>query len=281
MSRNRRRTAVSQLARALISVCTTLALVPLALVLLYVVIQGLPSLSDGISFLLNSERPEGVPGGGVANALVGTTIMVGLAAAVAAPFGILVGVHLAIYGRGRKADLIRICTDALAAAPSIAVGMFVYAILVAPSRHFSGYAGALALAVLMLPLIVRTAEGAVARADADLREPGLALGLPLWRVVMQLILPAALAAVLTGVLLALARAAGETAPLLFTSLGNQLLTSDPLQPMSALPLVVFHDALTAYPDLQRTAWGAALLLVMVVMAVNILCRTLLARRQRL
>ncbi|MGH7868182.1 MAG: phosphate ABC transporter permease PstA, partial [Candidatus Dormibacteraceae bacterium] len=250
---------------------------PLALVLLYVLINGLPALALP-SFLTNPEHPTGIPGGGVANALLGTVIMVGLASLLALPVGVIAGSKLAAWGRGRLADLIRLCTDALVAAPSIAIGLFVYALLVAPSHAFSGGAGAVALALLMLPLIVRTTETAVAQVEGELRQAGLALGLPGWQVSLRLVLPAALPGVLTGAMLAIARAAGESAPLLFTSLGNRLLNFDPGQPMSALPLVVYHDALTPYPDLQQTAWGAALVLILFVLAVNLLTRLLMRHR---
>jgi phosphate transport system permease protein len=277
VTRSRLRLMGSELARAVMYMCAALALIPLALVLIYVIRNGLPALQQP-SFLTASERPVGIPGGGVANALAGSLIMVGVASLLAIPAGVVGGVHLAEYGRGRIYDLLRLCVDALVAAPSIAIGLFAYALLVAPARHFSGYAGAVALAVLMLPVVVRTTEGAVAQVEGGLREAGLALGLPRWRVSLQLVLPAALAGVLTGALLAMARAAGESAPLLFSSLGNTLLTADLRQPMGALPLVVYHDALTPFPDLQQTAWGAALVLVAAVLAVNLISRAVLRPR---
>jgi phosphate transport system permease protein len=277
MSRGLLRRQISDAAQVTMFACAGLALVPLGLVLIYVVSQGLPSVIQP-TFLVNSEVPAGIPGGGVANALAGTLIMVGIASLVATPPGVIAGIHLAEHGRGRAAALIRLCNDALVATPSIAIGLFAYLLFVAPFHHYSGLAGAMALAILMLPVIVRTTEGAIAQVEGSLREPGLALGLPPWRVSLQLILPAALPGVLTGVLLSMARASGETAPLLFTSLGNQLLALSPFQPMAALPLVVFHDALTPYSDLQQTAWGAALILVVVVLVVNLASRALLRRK---
>jgi phosphate transport system permease protein len=276
--RTLRRRAGNGVAMVLMYVCALVALVPLALVLIYVVRSGIPAVMRP-DFLLHGERPSGIPGGGVANAFVGSVVMVGLASAIAIPVGVIGGINLAEYGRGRLADLTRLCIDALVAAPSIAIGLFAYALLVAPVHHFSGLSGALALAVLMLPVVVRTTESAVSQVDPGLRESGLALGLARWRVSLQLILPAALPGVITGALLSVARAAGETAPLLFTSLGNQLITFDPGQPMSALPLIVYHDALTPYADLQQTAWGAALVLVAVVLAVNLLTRAVLRPRR--
>jgi phosphate transport system permease protein len=277
MTRTLIRLMGNQVARVAMYLCSALALIPLALVLIYVISNGLPAVEQP-TFLTAPEHPVGIPGGGVANALIGSLMMVGLASALAIPVGVVAGVHLAEYGRAQFYDLIRLCVDALVAAPSIAIGLFAYAVLVAPAGHFSGYAGAIALAVLMLPVVVRTTEGAVSQIDPALRESGLALGLPQWRVSLQLILPAAVAGVLTGALLAVARAAGESAPLLFASLGNSLLTANMTQPMNALPLVVYHDALTPYPELQTTAWGAALVLVVVVLAVHLFSRAVFRRR---
>jgi phosphate transport system permease protein len=271
------RLAGNGVARVVMYLCALVALIPLALVLIYVIRLGLPAV-ESPTFLTQPEHPVGIPGGGVSNALVGSLLMVGVASLMAIPVGIIAGIHLAEYGRGQIYDLIRLCVDSLVAAPSIAIGLFAYAVLVAPMRHFSGIAGAVALAVLMLPVVVRTTEGAVSQIDPGLREAGLALGLPHWRVSLQLVLPAAVAGVLTGALLAVARAAGESAPLIFSSLGNTLFSVDLSHPLNALPLVVYHDALEPYPDLQTTAWGAALVLVVVVLAVNLISRAVLRRR---
>jgi phosphate transport system permease protein len=169
----------------------------------------------------------------------------------------------------------------LVGAPSIALGLFAYALVVVPQHHFSGISASVALAILMLPVVVRTTESAVGLIPNGLRESGLALGLPRWRVSLQLILPAAAPGVITGALLAVARAAGETAPVLFTAFGNQFLTFDPNRFMSTLPLVVFRDALTPYKDLQQEAWGAALVLVIMVLVINLGSRWVLRRQIRL
>jgi phosphate transport system permease protein len=259
---------------------TVVALVPLALVLGYTTIKGLPAVSHP-EFFLNVERPVGIPGGGVAHAIAGSGVMVGLASAMAIPVGVIGGLYLAEYGTGRWAGWVRLAADVLVGAPSIAIGMFAYALIVVPLHHFSGWSGAVALAVLMLPVVIRTSEGAIALIPSSLRESGLALGLPRWRVSLQLIVPAAAPGVITGALLAVARAAGETAPLLFTGFGNRFWNLDPSQPMAALPLIVFHDALTPYQDLQEEAWGAALVLVVLVLCVNLLSRWVLRRQIRL
>ena len=207
--------------------------------------------------------------------------MVGLASMLSIPVGVVGGLYLAEYGSGRWAGWVRLAADVLVGAPSIAIGLFGYAVLVVPLHHFSGWSGAVALAVLMLPVVIRTSEGAIGLIPTSLSESGLALGLPRWRVSLQLVLPAAAPGVITGALLAIARAAGETAPLLFTGFGNRFWNLDPMQPMSALPLIVFHDALTPYQSLQNQAWGAALVLVVLVLVVNLSSRWMLRRQLRL
>ena len=274
---NRTRVAINTVARSGMYLMAVIALIPLGLVLWYTVARGLPAVQQ-ITFFTNVERPTGIPGGGVAHAIVGTAIMVGLASMMAIPIGVMGGVHLAEYGHGRLAGYIRLAADVLVGAPSIAIGLFAYALLVAPFHHFSAYSASVALAVLMLPVVIRTTESAVVLIPNGLREAGLALGLPRWRVSLQLVLPAAAPGVITGALLAIARASGETAPLLFTTLGNRFFNLDPSRQMASLTLTVFHDALTPYPDLNRDAWGAALVLVVLVLAVNLGSRFVLRRQ---
>lgn len=277
MNRNRRRQLGNQLARALVYVMALIALVPLSLVLVYTVANGLPAITH-VEFFTNVERPVGIPGAGIAHAFLGTVLLVGLASLMAIPVGIVSGIQLVEYGTGRVGDAVRLACDVMVGIPSIAIGLFAYALLVAPFHHFSGLSGSVALAVLMLPIVVRTTEGAVSLVPGALREAGLALGLPRWRVALQLVLPAAVPGVVTGALLAVARAAGETAPLLFTAFGNRFLSENPTGPLSALPLIVFNDALTPYPDLVQTAWGAALVLIMLTLLVNVASRVALRRQ---
>ena len=277
MNRNRRRQLGNQRARALVYVMALIALVPRSLVLVYTVANGLPAITH-VEFFTNVERPVGIPGAGVAHAFLGTVLLVGLASLMAIPVGIVSGIQLVEYGTGRVGDAVRLACDVMVGIPSIAIGLFAYALLVAPFHHFSGLSGSVALAVLMLPIVVRTTEGAVALVPGALREAGLALGLPRWRVALQLVLPAAVPGVVTGALLAVARAAGETAPLLFTAFGNRFLSGNPTGPLSALPLIVFNDALTPYPDLVQTAWGAALVLIMLTLLVNVASRVALRRQ---
>ena len=280
MNRNARRRFASTTWLAVMYALTVLALIPLGLILWFTVSKGLPPVLNP-EFFTNSFRPIGVSGGGVVHAMVGTGILVGLASLMAIPIGILSGVYVAEYVVDPWAGWVRLASDVLVGTPSIAIGLFAYALVVAPFHHFSGYSGSVALAILMLPIIVRTTEGAVALIPNGLRESGLALGLPRWRVSLQLILPAAAPGVITGALLAVARASGETAPLLFTAFGNQHLVFDPNGQLQALPLTVFQYALQPYKSLQDQAWGAALVLVVMVLAINLLSRWVLRRQIRL
>jgi phosphate transport system permease protein len=283
MNRNARRRLASRGWIVAAYVLTLIALIPLGLVLWFTIVKGLPSVIHP-QFFFNSELPPceprcpAVSEAGVAHAIVGTGIMVGLASAMAVPVGILAGIYLAEYGYARWAGWVRLGADVLVGTPSIAIGLFVYAFLVVPLHHFSALSGAVALAVLMLPVVVRTTEGAVVLIPNNLRESGLALGLPRWRVSLQLVLPAAAPGVITGALLAVARAAGETAPLLFTAFGAHVLQLDPSAPMQALPLTVFKYAQLPYKSLQDQAWGAALVLVVLVLAINLISRWVLRRQ---
>jgi len=283
MNRNGRRRLMSRGWMTLMYALTALALIPLALVLGFTIDKGLPSVIHP-QFFFNAELPPcepkcpAVSDAGVGHAIVGTAIMVGLASLMAIPIGVLAGIYLAEYNIARWSAWVRLACDVLVGTPSIAIGLFVYAFLVVPFHHFSGYSGAVALAILMLPIIARTTEGAVSLIPNGLRESGLALGLPRWRVSLQLILPAAAPGVITGALLAVARAGGETAPLLFTAFGQHILVLNPDQAMQALPLTVFRYALLPYKSLQAQAWGAALVLIVLVLAVNLISRWVLRRQ---
>ncbi|HUE68044.1 MAG TPA: phosphate ABC transporter permease PstA [Candidatus Acidoferrum sp.] len=283
MNRNERRRFMSRGWMALMYLLTVLALIPLALVLWFTIDKGLPSVVHP-QFFFNAELPPcepkcpAVSNAGVGHAIVGTGIMVGLASLMAIPIGILAGVYLAEYSITRWSAWVRLGCDVLVGTPSIAIGLFVYAFLVVPFHHFSGFSGAVALAILMLPIVARTTEGAVSLIPNGLRESGLALGLARWRVSLQLILPAAAPGVITGALLAVARAGGETAPLLFTAFGQHILVFNPNQAMQALPLTVFRYALLPYKSLQAQAWGAALVLIVLVLAVNLVSRWVLRRQ---
>ena len=276
MSRNQRRQVANAIARGAVYATAVIALLPLSLVLVFTVVHGLPAV-ENVQFFTNSFRPIGIPGAGVAHALVGTIMLVGIASLMAIPLGVIGGIHLAEYGRGELARWVRLSCDVLAATPSIILGLFVYAVFVAPTKVF-GLGGSLALAILMLPVVVRTTETAVGLVPHRLREAGLALGLARWRVALQLMLPAAAPGVITGALLAVARAAGETAPVLFTSQGNNFFTLNPADRVQVLPLVVYHYALTPYPSQVQLAWGAALILILLTLLVNVTSRLALRRQ---
>lgn len=283
MNRNNRRRFASRASLGLMYAFTVLALIPLGLVLWFTIAKGLPSVIHP-QFFFNAELPPCEPScpavsqAGVSHAIVGTAVMVGLASLMAIPVGILGGIFLSEYGITRWSSWVRLAADVLVGTPSIAIGLFIYAFLVVPFHHFSGYSGAVALAVLMLPIVARTTEGAVSLIPNGLRESGLALGLPRWRVSLQLILPAAAPGVITGSLLSVARAAGETAPLLFTAFGAHVLVLSPDQPMQALPVTVFRYALLPYKSLQAQAWGAALVLIIMVLGINLVSRWVLRRQ---
>ncbi|HKW71471.1 MAG TPA: phosphate ABC transporter permease PstA [Candidatus Dormibacteraeota bacterium] len=283
MNRNNRRSFASNTSYFVMYALTVLALIPLGLVLWFTVVKGLPSVIHP-EFFFNVELPPCEPScpevlkAGVAHAIVGTAILVGLASLMAIPLGILAGIYMAEYSVARWSSWIRLACDVLVGTPSIAIGLFVYAFLVVPFHHFSGFSGSVALAVLMLPIVARTTEGAVVLIPNGLRESGLALGLPRWRVSLQLILPAAAPGVITGALLSVARAAGETAPLIFTAFGAHLLVWSPNQAMQALPLTVFRYALLPYKSLQAQAWGAALVLIIMVLGINLISRWVLRRQ---
>lgn len=277
MNRNVLRRAINSTWTGIAYALTLVALIPLCLVLYFTASKGLPPALH-TEFFTNVFRPVGIPGAGVKHAIFGTLILVGLASLAAIPVGIMGGIFLAEYSTSRWAGWVRLSSDVLVGSPSIAIGLFAYALIVVPTHHYSGYSGAFALAVLMLPIVVRTTEGAVILIPNGLRESGLALGLPRWRVSLQLILPAAAPGVITGALLAVARAGGETAPLIFTAFGNQILNLNPNGPLQALPLTVYQYALTPYKSLQDQAWGAALVLVVLVLGINLASRWVLRRQ---
>ena len=279
MSRPLVRVFIDRLVAALIALCVTVAAIPVLVLLLFVLIKGLPGLLTP-GFFTDAPHPQGVPGGGVLNAIIGTLVIVGFASLIAVPVGSLIGVFLSEYGRNRLGDTVRFVSDVLTGLPSIAFGIFGYTVVVLTTHHFSAISASVALAVLMLPVILRATESALMLVPLTLREAGLALGAPRWRVTLEIVVPAALGGIVTGALLATARAAGETAPLLFTAFGNNIVQTNPLQPMGALALTVYQNALTPYQNLQDQAWAAALLLVIFVATANILARVYVRRIQR-
>jgi phosphate transport system permease protein len=246
-----------------------IALIPLVALVAYTVKRGIPGVS--VAFFTQLPVPQGVPGGGVYNAIIGTLIIVGLASAIAIPVGLAVALFL-VDRRGKLAATIRFVADVMSGVPSIAIGVFAYALIVVPTHHYSGIAGSFALAVLMLPIIVRADEVAMRAVPEDLWDAALALGTRPSRVARSVVLRTALPGLVTGNLLAVARAVGETAPLLFTALGSTLLASNPFQPMSAMPLSIFSNGTQADPHLQTVAWATALVLLLFVLLLSIVAR---------
>jgi phosphate transport system permease protein len=223
--------------------------------------------------LIHDTPAPGSEGGGLRNAIVGSALMVGLTVLLATPIGILAGIYLAEFGdTNRVAEVTRFVTDIMLSAPSIVLGLFVYAIAVATVGHFSGFAGSLALSLIAVPVIMRTTENMLRLVPGSLREAAFALGAPRWKVSLMVTLRAAKAGVITGVLLALARISGETAPLLFTALNNQFFSTDMSQPMANLPVVIFQFAMSPYENWIGLAWGGALLITLVVLIINIIAR---------
>ena len=241
--------------------------------------NGLSAL--GADFFLESTPAPGTAGGGLANAIVGSLLMVGFATLVSTPIGILAGIYLAEYGSvSRFGAITRFVTDIMLSAPSIVIGLFVYAIMVATTKHFSGWAGSLALGLIAVPVVVRTTENMLKLVPGSLREAAFALGAPRWKVSLAVTLRAVRGGVLTGVLLAVARIIGETAPLLFTALNNQFFSADMNKPMANLPVVIYNFAMSPYEDWQKLAWGGAALIALIVLTINIATRILFRDRVR-
>ena len=252
-----------------------IVVLPLALIVWHLLAKGLPALS--LSFFLDMPKPVGEPGGGMANAIVGTLILVGLGALFAVPVGVGAGVYLAEFGRGRFSSLVRYTSDLLSGVPSIVVGVAAYGLVVIPMGGFSALAGGVALGILMLPTIIRSTEEMVRLVPQSYREAALALGAPRWKVTQQVVIPAARAGIVTASMLAVARAAGETAPLLFTALGNRFWSTALTKPIASLPVFVFDYARAPYDDWNRQAWTGALVLVMMVTGISAVLRLTVRR----
>ena len=255
--------------------CAALVMLPLGLLLSHLLSHGLSALSWG--FLVHLPKPVGEPGGGMANAIAGTLMMVGLGLLLAVPAGVGGGLYLAEHGNGRIGAMVRYTADVMAGVPSIVIGVATYGLVVIAMGHFSALAGGIALGILMVPTILRSTEEVVRLVPDSYRHAALALGAPRWKVTQQVVLPAARAGIITATLLALSRAAGETAPLLFTALGNRFWSLSLDRPMASLPVMIYDYARAPYSDWNRQAWAGALVLLLLVTAISALLR-LTARR---
>ena len=270
MNHTRRRQLVSSLFVGFCTCSVLLALVPLAFVLFFVVSEGIQALN--VDFFVHMPKPVGENGGGMANAIVGTLIITGLGSVFAIPIGILSGVYMSEYAGSRLASIVRFAADTLNGVPSIVIGVFAYGLVVLPFKQFSALAGGFALGVMMIPIIARTTEELLLLVPGTMREGALALGATRARAVFTVVLPTALPGVITGVVLALARIAGETAPLLFTSFNNRFFTTKLTQPIASLTVMVFTYAISPYQDWHRQAWAGALVLVLIVLLCSLLAR---------
>ncbi len=258
---------------------TLLAIIPLFIILTYLLTKGISSLS--VSVFTELPPPPLVEGGGFGNAILGTVIMVGIGALISVPLGIMAAIYLAEFNEGKAAEWIRFATNVLSGVPSIIVGVFAYSAVVLTTKEYSAWAGGFALAVLMLPIIVRTTDESLKLVPQDVRQASVGIGANQYQTVLQVVLPAALPAIITGITLAIARAAGETAPLLFTALftqfwpnWNNLL----VEPTASLAVLVYNFAIVPFKNQQELAWGAAFILVLLVLATSIISRVATAKR---
>jgi phosphate transport system permease protein len=266
----------NRIMEGLFVLATIIALIPLVAVLSWVFVQGITALN--LDFFTKLPGPPDDPQQGVANGIVGTLQLLGLAGLLSIPVGVGAGIYISEFGGSRFNTILRFATDVLSGVPSITLGVFVYALIVLPMKQFSWFAGGGVLALVMLPIIIRTTEEMLRLVPSAIREAALALGAPMWRTVLRYALPAALPGIVTGGLLAMARAAGETAPLLFTALGNQLWNTGLFQPIDALTLKVFTYSGSAYDIWRRESWGGALVLTLMILLTSILTRVATRRR---
>ena len=260
------------LAQAAAVGCTIAVLVPLVLIFSHLVAKGITSIN--LDFFTHLPKPVGETGGGMANAIVGSMTLVALACVFGLPIGVFTGVYLVEFGSGRFGWVVRFCADVLNGVPSIVVGIYAYTLVVLPMRGFSAYAGGIALAVIMLPIVARTTEEMIRLVPNSLREASLALGVPWWRTTLLVVMRTARGGIITGIMLAVARIAGETAPLLFTAFGNQFWHSSLRGPISSLPVQLYTYAISPFDDWHRQAWAGALVLLTLIFVTSLSVRLL-------
>lgn len=272
-----KRNRANRIGLTLSTVAMSIGMLFLLWILSILLYKGFSAISPSL-FLVSTPAP-GTDGGGLANPIVGSLMIVLSCILISTPIGILAGIYLSEYGQNSKlAEVTRFVTDIMLSAPSIVIGLFVYAIIVYQVKHFSGWAGTVALALIAIPVVVRTTENMLKLVPTPLREAAFALGAPKWKVSLTVVLRAAKSGVITGVLLALARVSGETAPLLFTALNNQFFSTNMNAPMANLPVVIFQFAMSPYDNWINLAWGGALLITFAVLGLNILARVVLREK---
>jgi phosphate transport system permease protein len=278
MSSLSRRKLLNSTMTVLTGLCAVFAVGALFVILGYIFAGGIRALS--LSFLLNTPKPIGEPGSGIANAIVGSVMMISVGSLIGMPAGILAGIYLSEFGSNKFGNLLRFLIDTLTGTPSIVVGVFVWTVMVKPMGHFSAISGAVALGIMMMPIVARTTEEMIRLVPHSLREAGLALGAPQWRVTLGVVLRTAASGVATGAMLAIARIAGETAPLLFTALGLNYLSTNLFQPMASLTFQIFYYAGSPYEEWHDMAWAATLVLVTMILALNIAVKVLARNRHQ-
>ena len=247
-----------------------LSTVPLFLILFYIIKNGITAINW--DFLVHLPKPVGEPGGGIANAIVGTLFLIVLASVVSIPLGIITGIYLSEYRLSKFTYWVRLAVEVIQGIPSIVIGILVYLWLVKPLGSFSALSGGIALGIMMLPVIIRTTEETLNLVPYSLKEASLALGVPYSRTIIKVVLPAALSGIITGILVGIARIAGETAPLLFTAFGNPFMNYNILKPINSLPAIIFNYAISPYPEWHSLAWGASFVLVIMVLSFNLLAK---------
>jgi phosphate transport system permease protein len=272
-----RRKWINRIMLILSGTAAAIAILILALILGYALIKGISYLN--LTLLTQAAKPVGETGGGMRNEIFGTLILIALGSIIALPIGLLAGVYLAEYANPKVAATIRFTADILSGVPSIVVGVFVYAIMVIPMHSYSAISGGVALAIIMVPVVARTAEESLRLVPASMREAALALGITRWRAVVGVVIPGAMTGIITGIMLAVARIAGETAPLLFTALGSSFGVQGLTKPIGSLSLLIYHYALSPYKSQQQQAWAGAFLLIVLVLGISIIVRWVSNRKQ--
>lgn len=270
-----KRRVVNAIMTTLTAACTVGAVGILLIILIYIASRGVGSLS--LQFLIDSPKPVG-EGGGIGNAILGSLVLLGLSSLIGIPLGVAIGVYLSELGDGKFGSVVRFLVDTLTGVPSIVTGVFVYSIVVLRMRHFSAFAGGIALALIMIPIVARTTEEMVRLVPHSLREGALALGAPQWRVTLGVVLPAAASGIATGAMLAIARVSGETAPLLFTAFGSRFFSYHLDQPIASLTVQIYNYAISPYDEWHAQAWAATLVLMTLILSINIIVRVLTRKR---
>ncbi len=273
------RRVVDSVVMLVLPVCAICVLIFLFSILFHLLSTGMSSIN--LDFFTHLPKPVGEAGGGMANAIVGTLILLAVAFCVGVPIGLGAGIYLSEYANHRFAYIVRFLADVMNGIPSIVYGIFAYAVFVLPMKTFSAVSGGMALGIMMIPMITRTTENFVKMVPEALREAGLALGAPKWKVILDIVLPVASGGIVTGIMVSLARIAGETAPLLFTAFGNRFWHSSLMQPIAALPLQIFSYAISPFDDWHRQAWAGALVLILIVFLINIVANFFVTRQLKI